>query len=103
MKYSIKVDQAIRDIVSQWSDETLLAYVTCPNYRAEDMSEINDSYLMFLHPNTLETSKQAIQTLRSQIQHPILVASDMEAGPGTAIFGATTFPSMRAVAETKRP
>lgn len=42
MKYSIKVDQVIRDTVSQLSDETLLAYVTCPNYRAEDMSEIND-------------------------------------------------------------
>lgn len=103
MKYSIKVDQSLCDLVRQWSDDILLAYVTCPNYQAEDISEIYDTYMMFVHPNTLEQSKQAIQTLRSQIQHPILIASDMEAGPGTAIFGATTFPSMRAVAETKCP
>ena len=103
MKYSIKVNQAICDSVSQLTDDTLLAYVTCPNYHAEDMTKIYDSYMMFVHPNTLEKSKRAIEIIRSKIQHPILVASDMEAGPGTAIFGATTFPSMRAVAETKRP
>lgn len=103
MKYKIIVDSHIRDQVSQFPDDVLLAYVTCPNYHAENVKEIEDSYLMFVHPNSLAKSKQAIEQLKQRVQHPVLIASDMEAGPGAAIFGATAFPSMRAVAETNNP
>ena len=36
-----------------------------------------------------------------KVNHPVLVASDMEAGPGTAIVRATEFPSIRAICETE--
>lgn len=36
-----------------------------------------------------------------KVNHPVLVASDMEAGPGTAIVRATEFPSIRAICETQ--
>lgn len=36
-----------------------------------------------------------------KVNHPVLVATDMEAGPGTAIVRATEFPSIRAICETE--
>lgn len=37
-----------------------------------------------------------------KVNHPVLVASDMEAGPGTAIVGTTEFPSIRQSVKQKK-
>lgn len=37
-----------------------------------------------------------------KVNLPVLIASDMEAGPGTAIVGVTEFPSIRAICETEK-
>lgn len=99
MKYQIPEDNQLLEKVSKLSVEQLLKIVTCPNYRSEN-DNIYDTYCAFVHPTSFENAK-AINSKIKKSDHPVLIATDMEAGPGTAIVGATEFPSMRAVCETK--
>lgn len=100
MKYQIKENQELKSKVKKMTNEELLKVVVCPNYNERNIAEIIDTYCLFIHPTTLDKAKKIMKQVKEVIKHPVLIASDMEAGPGTAIVGATRFSSMRAFAET---
>lgn len=101
MKYTIKEDTDLRKRIKQFSNAELLKMVVCPNYNEKNISEIVDTYCLFIHPTTLDKAQEIMKQIKNKINHPVLIASDMEAGPGTAIVGATRFPSMRALKEAE--
>lgn len=99
MKYQIPKNGKLLEKVKQLSVEQLLKIVVCPNYRNEN-ERIYDTYCAFVYPTTIENAKKLITKIK-KVNHPVLVASDMEAGPGTAIVRAKEFPSIRAICETE--
>lgn len=101
MKYIIKITKEIENKVNLMSIDELLDTVTCPNYRISDKTFYN-TYCAFVHPTIKEDMMKIINNIKC-LNHPVMIASDMEAGPGTAIKGATAFSSMRGVSETKNP
>lgn len=103
MKYKITENQYLKDKVKKLTNVELLKIVTCPNYNENNYNEMDDTYCLFIHPTTLEKAKLILNKIKDKITHPVLIASDMEAGPGSAIVGATRFPSMRAISETGNP
>ncbi len=100
MKYVITENMLLRKKIRQLSNEELLKIVVCPNYTENNINEIADTYCLFIHPTTLDKARKIMKHIKENITHPVLIASDMEAGPGTAIVGATRFSSMRAIKET---
>lgn len=99
MKYIIKITKEIENKVNSMSIDELLDVVTCPNYRISDKTFYN-TYFAFVHPIIKEDMIKIINNIKC-LNHPVMIASDMEAGPGNAIKGATVFSSMRGVSETK--
>lgn len=101
MKYIIKITKDIENQVNTMTVDELLDIITCPNYRINDKTFYN-TYCAFIHPAKKEDMIKIISKIKS-LTHPVMIASDMEAGPGTAIEGATVFSSMRGACETGEP
>jgi beta-N-acetylhexosaminidase len=99
MKYVIKEYSEIKTKVDNMTVEELLRAVICPNvYGEKDYTRTTSS--VFIHPRTAELANKTAELINENRENPALIVSDMEYGPGNAIIGAVSFPSMRAVAET---
>lgn len=99
MKYIIKITKEIENKVNSMSIDELLDTISCPNYRISDKIFYN-TYCAFVYPTSKEDMIKIINNIKC-LNHQVMIASDMEAGPENAIKGATVFSSMRGVSETK--
>ncbi len=93
MKYKINITNEIETLVGKMTVDELLDTVTCPNYRINDQI-FYDTYCSFVHHTKRADMIKIIENIK-KLPHPVMIASDMEADPGTAIQGATVFSSMR--------
>lgn len=98
MKYIIKENKMVLEKVNKMNLEELLNCIVCPNIAATQ-EDVTKAYFCFIHPNTYDNMKRKIENITSLNQHKMLFVTDMEAGAGSAIDGATRFPSMRAACE----
>ena len=98
MKYIIKENKMVLEKVNKMNLEELLNCIVCPNIVATQ-EDVTKAYFCFIHPNTYDNMKRKIENITSLNQHKMLFVTDMEAGAGSAIDGATRFPSMRAACE----
>lgn len=101
MKFKIRQYEDIREYVKTLSLKELIYIITQPNYRIDDDIH-NFSKTAFIHPNAYGKVKNIAAILKKENAN-ILITTDMEAGPGTALKGTPIFPSMRAAKETGDP
>ncbi|MBS5852217.1 MAG: hypothetical protein KIC61_01210 [Staphylococcus sp.] len=98
MKYIIKENKNLLEKVNKMNLEELLNCIICPNIVATQ-EDVTKALSCFIHPNTYANIKRKIESINSLNNHKMLFVTDMEAGAGSAIDGATRFPSMRAACE----
>lgn len=91
MKYIIKENKMVLEKVNKMNLEELLNCIVCPNIVATQ-EDVTKAYFCFIHPNTYDNMKRKIENITSLNQHKMLFVTDMEAGAGSAIDGATRFP-----------
>lgn len=99
MKYIIKEYEDLHEKVKSLSNQELLKCVVCPNITLNSDEVVKDTPCVFIHPTTIDRAKVLASKINDGRENKALIVSDMEAGAGTAIVGATMFPSIRAISE----
>jgi beta-N-acetylhexosaminidase len=101
MKFVLKRSPRATRIAETMSIETLLRQVMAPHF--EERHEGQPFGSMFFHSCEREEAKRRIQALTDSCEIPPLVMSDLEAGAGRMVKGATRFPSMLACSQANDP
>ncbi len=102
MKYKIDIkDEHIKKAESM-DLKGLLNVLCCPNYWSEDQ-KYEDTASAFIHDGDADFHKSIMNKVFEGCSDKPFVCTDLEAGPGTMIFGGTTFPSLFSISVTGKP
>lgn len=104
MKYVLKENKKIKEYCKNISVNELLKLVICPNLNVlseYDLNKYQGVPFIFIHPNKQELMQELVEKINQINENKPFFVTDMEAGPGTALDGATKFSSLRGAAETK--
>lgn len=104
MKFKIDVKDEHYRKVEDMSLSQLLSIICCPNYMFEsDDLTYGNTATAFIHDGNVEFHKVMTEKVGKRSTFPPFFCTDLEAGPGTMIHGATEFPSLFSCSVTGNP
>ena len=99
---SIVISERARKLADGLGLRELILQCCCP--AGSGFTDAQFAHLggCFLHPGKLEDVRKLVARLRAACPIPPVITSDMEAGPGDMVQGATRFPSLMAAGAALR-